>query len=307
MGRFLGFATLIATLVGGGFTDAGAAVVAMTAADSAGSSSFNTAGKWSDGNVPTAGNTYETSYTLRTPASTGNYTFAGDSLTLNSGGQITFKGTGSGTDTITVSSLILNGGSIANSATSAWTLAGGILLQTTVGGVTTGGATTIAATISGIGKLNISSVTVTLTGNNLYSGGTSLNSATAALIVQSDGGLGTGNVTVNGGTLTLQSGVTNQYIATTGKLSLAASLAAGSINLNYTGTDQIAGLSFDGGSTWAASGTWGAAGSGATNISSLFTGTGVLTVVPEPAIWSYLLCGLGMLLYRGRKRGHSCT
>lgn len=60
--------------------------VSLTAADSVGTSSFNTAGKWSNGQAPSSANDYFTSaYFLRTPADTGSgnsYTFAGHSLTL---------------------------------------------------------------------------------------------------------------------------------------------------------------------------------------------------------------------------------
>jgi hypothetical protein len=50
------------------------------------------------------------------------------------------------------------------------------------------------------------------------------------------------------------------------------------VNLNYSGSSQIGMLSLDGGSTFAAGGTWGPVGSGAQHTSSRFTGTGLLNL-----------------------------
>jgi hypothetical protein len=96
-----------------------AADVTLTASDSMGTSSFNSAGHWSDGLAPSAGNDYFTStFRLRTPADGGSYTFGGDSLTIDpTGGApgdllgLSYKGT-SNTGSLTVDNLILNGGSI---------------------------------------------------------------------------------------------------------------------------------------------------------------------------------------------------
>src|SRR4030042_1320020 len=63
-----------------------AAPVTMTGGDGFGATSFNTAGKWSDGLAPSAGNTYSTvGYLLRSPTAAGSYTFAGYSLTVGGG------------------------------------------------------------------------------------------------------------------------------------------------------------------------------------------------------------------------------
>jgi hypothetical protein len=90
--------------------------------------------------------------------------------------------------------------------------------------------------------------------------------------------LGGGNVRVaSGATLKLNLGVTNGYISDAASLLLNGSAA---VNLAFTGTDTIGDLSFDGGVTWQAAGTWGAIGSTATHQNSRFTGTGTLTVNP---------------------------
>jgi len=116
---------------------------------------------------------------------------------------------------------------------------------------------------------------LTLTTASSYTGGTTITRGT--LTVQADSGLGTGNVTVNSGAaVTLNSGVTNGYFNTGASLLLNTTANA---NLNYTGTNTIAGLSFDGGTTLQAGGTWGSTSSTAANQNSHFTGTGVLNVV----------------------------
>ncbi len=66
-------------------------------------------------------------------------------------------------------------------------------------------------------------------------------------------------------------------------------LQEGVLALNYSGTNAITELSFDGGATWAASGVWGSTGSGAEHESSRLSGSGLLLVetaqVP-PASWA---------------------
>jgi hypothetical protein len=132
---------------------------------------------------------------------------------------------------------------------------------------------------------------ITLNNTNTYTGGTVLTGA-GNMLVTKDGGLGSGNVTLSENTtLTLQSGVTNNYIADTATLSLQSSTQ---VFLNYSGADTINMLAIDG--TNQAAGTWGAPGSGATHTSSIFGGIGMVNVlvVPEPA--SCVLIGLGALM-----------
>ena len=83
-----------------------AALINQTANDGIGTSSFNAAGTWSNAAAPSAGNTYTNvdgtglGHLLRTPGSAGNFTFAGDSLTIGSNNatdlnqSLIFKGTG---------------------------------------------------------------------------------------------------------------------------------------------------------------------------------------------------------------------
>jgi autotransporter-associated beta strand protein len=116
--------------------------------------------------------------------------------------------------------------------------------------LTTGDATssTFGGVISGTGSLRkVGTGTFTMSGLNTYAGDTR----------------------VEGGTLS------------TSTLSLADAadvyLNTGSfLNLNFAGTDTIDSLFIDGAAK--AVGTWGGVGSGAANISSLITGTGLLQV-----------------------------
>ena len=103
---------------------AAAQLVLLTSADASGTSSFNTAGHWSNGLAPSAGSAYAVSVnSLRTPASpASNFTFGGASLQMNAGGTMGFKG--SSAATITVNDLILSGGSVTNSTGAVFTLAG---------------------------------------------------------------------------------------------------------------------------------------------------------------------------------------
>jgi len=117
--------------------------------------------------------------------------------------------------------------------------------------------------------------TLILTGNNTYSGATTV--ATGSLIGNADHILsGTTNITVAAGaTLTLQSGVVNDYIND----SAALKLAAGSVlNLNFAGEDTVGSLSLDGGTTWLPSGAYDAAALDALGFGTC-TGSGSLTVM----------------------------
>jgi autotransporter-associated beta strand protein len=80
----------------------------------------------------------------------------------------------------------------------------------------------------------------------------------------------TGDTTIASGTLS----ISQPYLADSSTVGIAATAK---IDLNFVGTDVVAGLLID--NTPAASGTWGATGSGATNIDDThFSGTGVLQV-----------------------------
>jgi hypothetical protein len=150
-------------------------------------------------------------------------------------------------------------------------LAGALTIQ--LGGSNpTVGTVTLNGAIIGGGSLTKSSTgTLVLGAANSYSGGTTVSSSN--LIVSASSSLGSGNVSVaNGARLTLSN---NTAIAASAGLLLNGSAV---VTNSFTGTNTIAALSFDGGATFQAVGTWG--NSGAThNDATRFQGAGRLKVV----------------------------
>lgn len=313
-------AILVAAMLFFESSPAQAAVITLTASDASTNNSFVNSGGWSVVAAPAAGNTYENvGYTMYgsgaiAPSSAiayGTTTFAGDSLTLG-------DGTTAGTvlalrwlGAINVPNLIVNNASIQNYAGNFTTplagnmtiLAGGATIRPTS---STARIIAVNAAISGVGALAIFEGTVSLNNaTNSYSGGTTIGTTTHAtnVTVTKDGALGLGNVSIAPlGNLDLNSGTLNNYIANTASLLLSSSLDAASITLGFSGADTIAALSFDGGSTFASLGTWGAVGSGADHESSVFSGTGMLNVVPEPSTWALLASSLTTVMVLRRRR-----
>ncbi|MGC4014801.1 MAG: autotransporter-associated beta strand repeat-containing protein [Luteolibacter sp.] len=135
-----------------------------------------------------------------------------------------------------------------NTGTSTVTFAGPGAINVTTTGITNG---TVAPT-----AVKVTGGTVTYSVANTYTGGT----------------------TVTGGTLSLAA---NSLLADGGALEVAT---GATLNLNFTGTDQITKLTFDG--VEQATGTWGAPGSGADHTDARITGTGKLLVIPFIYQWT---------------------
>lgn len=197
-------------------------------------------------------------------------------VAAGSGGTLTLGGINTGANTYS-GTLTLNGDVTINSTSSP-------------------NSTTFSNTISGVGgitKSGTGNATLSGTGNS-YQGGTIISAG--VLSVTKDSGLGTGNVSLTGGTvqLTLSGGATNDYINDSASISMVTGAMT---NLNYLGTDIVSGISL-GGVVQATPGTYGSAASGATFTSSFFTGTGTLTLVPEPSTWA--LFGVGAALFGSR-------
>ncbi|HZI32737.1 MAG TPA: autotransporter-associated beta strand repeat-containing protein, partial [Candidatus Binatia bacterium] len=191
--------------------------IPLTATDGVGTSSFNSAGHWQDGNPPATGNGYYTQgNVLRSPADANAYTFGGSALSIdqygfgNSGGRFLLKG--SGVATLTITNLILNGGLLdyANGGdTGVKTVVGNILLNngtTSYMGALSGPGyfetLIVAAPISGGGGLQIGGNNINagadggvveMNATNTYGGATTV--ATGNLLV--NGSIGSGSVTVN--------------------------------------------------------------------------------------------------------------
>jgi autotransporter-associated beta strand protein len=151
---------------------------------------------------------------------------------------------------------------------------------------TIGNGNAAASTISGVisdgghgygftrtGTLNN---TLILSAVNTYTGTTVNTNGTLEI-----SGSIAGSVTVTGGTLQLDNATA---LPSTANLTLATTPAAGAVNLNYTGTQNINALYF--GAALQAQGTWGSTTSSAANKNAAFTGNGLLNVATGSAVLS---------------------
>lgn len=230
---------------------------------------------------------------LRTPEAD-NSIFGGDSLTVR--GTLALK-SASGSKTKTAN-VILDGGSIGNytaGSGSTQTLAGTlqVIATSTINGG--GGAETrhnqFSALVSGAAALNLAASSATsanifTNGSNSFSGTWNLQSG--ILRFTTGGAVGSGLISMSGGTLEIQSNWAGNSL----------SLAGGSVALlDYQWTVQALTV----GSTSFGQGTYDiAALNGISGVT--FTGTaGTITVIPEPSVMVSLLAGALPLLMRRRR------
>lgn len=288
------FATCLAAAFAFAAPSARAASVNLTANDFLGNS-FEWAGNWSDGKPPAPGNDYSVGalvFTSRYSYPSTPRTFRGDSLTIGNGVSLGyFALIQQGTQT--VNNLRLDNGCVTSWASeegrSFSTLAGNVTLLAGGGRIEPGHVTpepkrtiTVDAVIQGSGSLSIGPGITYLRKTNSHSGGT-LVMNDAELVVKSQGGLGTGNVTIqSGGHLTLEPVPKNAHMSPSATLVVQSPAAAGTVNLNFEGAAKIAALSLSG--TVVQAGTWGSPASGAPLQSAIFTGSGKLMVGTLPLV-----------------------
>lgn len=293
-----------------------AANVTLTGVDAMGASSFNTAGLWSDGLAPSAGNDYFVGdgTRLRTPANGNSYTFAGDSLTINNttayGDGFMYKGTGS-TGSLTIENLILDGGLISHgngsadicnlygnitvaSASRLYPKQGPINIYSVIGG--SAQITVMASDNVSANKIWIRSSANTFTGNIVNNGRLQLaDDANLNFVI---GASGVNNGISNGSLGTQQHSIfAGDFIfdltgAGTTLGDSWAIISTVTASTYYDPTFNVLGFTDKGDDTWLknVNGTY-------YEFSEL---TGTLTVVPEPA--SMLLLGLGGLVMSLRKK-----
>lgn len=298
--------TLGLALVVAGALTARAGTVTLANPDGFGSSSFNSAGNWSDGLPPASTNDYVVNMPqLRTPADGASYTFGGHSLTINPGGRFFYKGTGSA-GTITVADLILNGGSIEhqNGSGDVFNLAGTLNVTADSTIWAKQGPINLIGTITGTGTITNPGSdgdgrTLVFAGVNLYAGSI-INDGRFELAQSSTlnfliGANGINNSISGSGPGTVYNGdfVFNLVGAsTTPGDSWTVAAAA---NQTFGSTFGVVGFTDMGG------GIWSTMQNGA--LYQFNAADGMLTVVPEPGVLAMLsLGGLGMLAAFRRSR-----
>ncbi len=296
------------------------AQVVLTANDSLGTSSFNSAGGWSPAGVPTAGSTYSTmGYLLRSPTAAGNYTFAGDSLTVGggSGGGTYSTSTANNNALIfkannvnlTVNNLILDGSQIRDglSDNNTVSLNGNLQVAANGGAFMNQCLITINSVISGSGNIYIGDngngsagrATIFTSAANTFAGNIIFNNTHASA--------GYSRLTLAGGSLMnfmIGANGINNGISGIGTLTLDGSFkidltgAATTIGDSWTLVDQSAatvsyGSTFSvNGFTDLGGGLWETTVNGA--LYEYNTASGLLSVVPVPEPSSIALIGMGI-------------
>lgn len=294
----------------------------MTANDAIGTSSFNSAGNWNSGAAPAPGNTYSTAHwLLRSPATAGSYTFAGDSLTIGgtdgTGGAQPFSPVTANNDalifkangvTLTVNNLILDGGQIrdGNGDGQNAHLAGNISVTANGGAFLAQETNWIDAAISGSSVIYIGDngsggatrqIVFTSPANsflgNIVMTNTHNNVAYSRLIL-APGSLWNFTIGANGVNNSISGQGTLQL---NGTLSFNLSSADNTVGDSWTIINQTT-LSVSYGSSFAINGFtqngtfWDTTANGVTY--QFDTATGILSALPVPEPSTLALCGLGL-------------
>lgn len=177
-----------------------------------GTSSFTTAGTWSDGAAPGGGKSYETmNWRLITPGFTGSpFTFGGSSLKL-SGGSLVFGGNaGSGSATITVNNLTFQGSELLHAGVGTCNLAGSLAIGSEGATVrAAAGKFNLSSSMSGSGTVLYLNNSVTLSGSNTaFTGKTIVGDGRfSSIVIDSEARLGANPPNFTADQLTLNRGV----------------------------------------------------------------------------------------------------
>jgi autotransporter-associated beta strand protein len=246
-----------------------AANVSLTTSDTINTSSLNTAGKWSNGQAPSAANDYFTStFFMRTPGDSGGvtYTFAGNSLTLQApSGQgtpmrsILYKGAAN--DTIVINNLTNAAGGVLNQGGSGnltvtftgnlWTIAGNSTMLADQGPAIIGypivGADGVVLTNAGGNSRTFTGSLAGLTGKFFITRNNNNGGSGNSTVIFGSGSSNLGNpssstpdqITVSGGTtLTDNAGLT--FNNSNGGITLLAIAGQNNATINAGATTVIA-------------------------------------------------------------------
>lgn len=164
----------------------------LVGSDPVGTSAFNWMGGglsgsypgWSDKYFAHQGATYSTAaFDIRTPQGTPSWSFAGDSLTVNSGGRLLYNGWGT-SGIVRIPKLIVAGGTVRHDqfAQDHFQLAANVTLSGTSTFDAGQGNITVSGNVGGTGTLTkTGSHVLTLTGTSTYSGSTNIQQGTLRL------------------------------------------------------------------------------------------------------------------------------
>jgi hypothetical protein len=297
-----------------------AAPVTLTASDATGASSFNSGVNWSDTFAPSAGKDYSvgSTFTLRTPATTGDFTFAGNSLTIGTGGALNTKSSTVGAN-FTINNFALDGGTINNSDNTVGTakFSGNSFGVTANGGSlnTVNGPLEFASTTTSInGTLNV--INTSTSGSSdyeaIFDGMVSFGTAGKLTLTKTANGVAPRVTLASSGTFTFDIGASGTTYMSAGSTAQRAK----QFNLNGTfdftlgAEDLVTGNSWNiinpANATLTYGGTF--AISDFTDNSGLWTSndgdyqfnpsTGILSVVPEPGSLALGALGIGLLAIR---------
>lgn len=235
---------------------------------------------------------------------TGTFTINGGTLTNGYGGSRTLSTNNAqvwnanfafGTSGTSGQDLNLGTGTVSLTGSRTVTVSSTSAARTlTVGGVISG---------TGFSLTKAGNATLALAGANTYTGNTVVSAGTLATL--STGTFGTGDISLTGTTGKLILGNSGS-IADTASLSFISTMAAGSINLNFTGTEILAGIFKTNGTPASiVSGLYTAAELNTFFNTTIFTGGGSFQfgAIPEPSAYATALGGLvfvGAMLRRRR-------